>query len=140
MRVFLAALLFCTPALARDYGQWKDVDPEIAQWYRQLMQPDTIGTARPISCCGESDSYWADEVHVKGDKVIAIVTDDRDDVPLMRAPVPIGTQYVIPPNKIVRGPNPTGHVVIFLGGITWVDGEAHPERRQVLCYVMGSGT
>ena len=140
MRVFLAALLFCTPVLARDFGQWKDVDPDIARWYRGLMQPDTIGTLRPISCCGESDAYWADEAHMKGDKIIATVTDDRDDVPLMRSHVPVGTRYVIPPNKITAAGNPTGHVLIFLGGVTWVDGEMHPENRQVLCYVMSSGS
>ena len=136
----LVVLLWPTTGWPRDLGQWNDVDPAISTWYRSLMQPDTVGTLRPISCCGEGDAYWADEANVDGDKVIATITDDREDRPLGRSHVPMGTKYVIPPNKITRiDGNPTGHVIIFLGTVTWVDGEAKPGNRAVLCYVMNGG-
>lgn len=134
--VLLFALLvwLFTPANARDLGQWKDVDPQISAWYARLMQPDTIGQmGGGISCCGEADAYWADEVEVKDGQMIAVITDDRDDKPLGRVHEEIGTRYVVPPNKITRQDgNPTGHVIIFLG-----DGRAAP--RSVLCYVMNGG-
>jgi len=128
---------------ARDLGQWSNVDPAIATWYRQLQQPDTN-----ISCCGESDAYEADEAHVINGKIIAVITDTRDDKTLRRAHVPIGTRFVVPPNKITRvDGNPTGHIIIFLGAVIWnggtlgaVIGSADPATRPVLCYVMNGGT
>jgi hypothetical protein len=151
MRLVIAALMFCIwipgGGFARDLGQWKDVDPAIATWYRTLRQPDNN-----LSCCGEADAYEADEVHSECDdapentpihncRIIAVVTDERPDEPLMRAHVPVGTRFVVPPNKItwVDG-NPTGHVIIFLGSQVWIGGSHDPASRSVLCYVMNGGT
>ena len=136
MRVILAALLFCTPVLARDYGQWEHEDPAIVLWFQKLLQPDT-----KVSCCGSSDAYWADEAHITSDgRIVATITDDREDAPLMRSHVPIGTRYIVPPNKITHvDGNPTGHVIIFLGGVIWANGNIHPEARSVLCYVQNGG-
>lgn len=129
MRSFLIAIvsLYAGVVYARDLGQWSD--PELSAWYSGLRQPDNPA----VSCCGESDSYWADGVEVRGDKVFAIITDDRPDEPLRRKHVPIGTKIEVPPHKLKfdRG-NPTGHTVIFLS--TNGDGFA------VLCYVQSSGT
>lgn len=121
--IFLAS---CgAPAIARDLGQWANTDPEVSAWYRNLRQPDNPA----ISCCGESDAYWADRVEIEGDKVIAIITDDRPDEPLRRPHVPVGTRIVVPPHKLkFDSGNPTGHVVIFLS-----------RNLDVLCYVQGSG-
>ena len=89
------------------------------------MQPDNPS----MSCCGEADAYWADEVETKGDKVIAIITDTRPDGPLGRRPIAPGTKFEIPQNKITyRGGNPTGHIVIFVN-----------QLDAVLCYVMNGG-
>lgn len=136
----LIAIAIVRPALARDLGQWKDVDPQISAWFGRLMQPDTIGMGGGVSCCGESDAYWADEVHVRDGKTYAIITDDRDDGPLMRQHEEVGTEYAVPPNKIVagQGGNPTGHVIIFLGGVT-MNGATRTQPRPVLCYVMNGG-
>ena len=129
--VFIA---LATHAWPRDLGQWKDADPAVAEWYRGLVQPDT-----GISCCGEADAYWADEVHVEGDRVIVVVTDDRPDGPLMRQHVPVGTRYLVPTNKVTwKDHNPTGHIVIFLGGYQWVQGSYDPATRPILCFVDNS--
>lgn len=122
-------------AYARDLGQWQNNDPQISQWFRALMQPDTFP---PISCCGEADAYWADKVEIGPQgEMIAVVTDDRDDRPLMRMHENIGSRYVVPPGKITKKDgNPTGHVILFLGTATWLGGQS---QRPVLCYVMNTG-
>jgi hypothetical protein len=97
---------------ARDLGQWETTDPEIAAWYRSLKQPDNPA----ISCCGEADAYWADNIIVEGGKVLAVVTDERPDEPLGRPHIAPGTRFEIPPNKMKsNGGNPTGHNVLFVG-------------------------
>ncbi len=126
MRLALAALVvFMGTAQARDSGQWDDADPAIAQWYAGLRQPDNP----QMSCCGLADAYWADEYVIEGDKVFAIITDDRDDGPLRRWHVPVGTKILVPTNKLTFSQgNPTGHIVIFLN-----------RNMDVLCYVQNGG-
>jgi hypothetical protein len=123
--IILGALLFATVAFARDVGQWEGSNPLIQHWYKSLMQPDNPS----MSCCGESDSYWADQIEFKNGKVFAVITDTRPDGPLNRMHVPPGTRVEVPPNKLkfYRG-NPTGHTVIFLGA-----------GLSVLCFVQTSG-
>lgn len=143
----LAALAFLiwlfTPAHGRDLGQWENVDAVTRAWFGKLMQPDTVGQmGGGISCCGESDAYWADEVHVRDGKTYAVITDERDDDPLMRIHENVGTEYEVPPQKVVGAEqrlqgNPTGHTVIFLGTAFW-QGETR-SKRPVLCYVPNSG-
>ena len=124
----MVALMLCAalPAMARDAGQWGDAEPQIAAWFATLMQPDNP----VVSCCGKADAYWADEVETgPNGETIAVITDTRDDGPLERPHVPVGTRIVVPGAKIKfdQG-NPTGHIVIFLG-----------YQRQVYCYVQNGG-
>lgn len=130
LRVLVAAIvvlivLGVTYAFARDDGQWGASDPKIREWYKGLMQPD-VPTS---SCCGESDAYWADEVHVRDGKTYAVITDDRPDKPLGRPHVDIGTEIEIPANKLKwdRG-NPTGHSIVFMS-----------RSQYVFCFVQGGG-
>lgn len=110
-------------AKSRDFGQWENSNNKL--WFESLRQPDNPA----LSCCGEADAYWADKVEVQGDKVYAIITDDRPDAPLGRRHIPVGTRFEVPPHKIKydRG-NPTGHIVIFIN-----------VADQVLCYVQNGG-
>jgi hypothetical protein len=99
--------------------------PELNDWYRGLMRPD----APSSSCCGLADAYWADEVHVRGGKTFATITDDRADEPLGRPHVPVGTVIEVPDEKLKWDrSNPTGHAIIFLSvqGFVW-------------CFVQGTG-
>lgn len=123
--LLMAIAIFAPHAKARDVGQWEASDPITRSWYKSLMQPDNPH----MSCCGESDAYWADKVEVIDGKVFATITDTRDDKPLGRPHVPPGTRLEVPPNKLKwdRG-NPTGHVVIFLG-----------PSLSVYCFVMNGG-
>ena len=136
------AVLAAGPVAARDFGQWENIDPITRMWFGTLMQPDN-----PMrSCCAEGDAYWADVAHVETDehgraqRVVAEITDERDDGPLGRVHEDIGTRYVVPPNKIKwdKG-NPTGHIVIFLGPEV-MKMNVRVKPREVLCYVPNSGT
>jgi hypothetical protein len=125
----LLALMFalgmCAGAGARDLGQWENADPAVSKWFRDLKQPDNPY----LSCCGESDAYWADSFETgPNGELIAIITDTRDDEPLKRQHIPPGTRFVVPPNKVkFDGGNPTGHFVIFIG-----------PGDQIYCYVTGT--
>jgi hypothetical protein len=113
-------------ACARDLGQWDSkANPAIAEWYRSLMQPDVP----TVSCCGEADAYFCDDVHVKDGRTFCAITDDRPDAPRGRPHIDIGTQIEIPDNKLKwdRG-NPTGHGVVFLS-----------RAGYVFCYVQPGG-
>jgi hypothetical protein len=112
----------------RDNGQWQNTDPDTKEWYQNLMRPDWPTS----SCCGEADAYWCDNVHVRNGKTSCVITDDRDDEPLKRSHVPVGTIIEVPDQKLKwdKG-NPTGHAIVFLGG--------SGNYRQVFCFVQSTG-
>jgi len=123
--LLISVLVFEDRARARDLGQWEASDPKVREWYQSLMQPD-VPTA---SCCGESDAYWADEIHIRDGRTYATITDDRPDGPLGRPHVAAGTEIEIPNNKLKWDrSNPTGHGVVFL-----------TRSRYVLCFVQPGG-
>lgn len=120
----LALLGWIAPAGAHDNGQWDGSDPAIREWYRGLMQPDNPS----LSCCGTADAYWCDAIKVRQGKTYCTITDDRDDKPLGRPHLAIGTEFEIPNHKLkFDRSNPTGHAIIFVAG------GAH-----VLCFVQGT--
>lgn len=124
--LLLLACVTVTGAEARDLGQWEGSNPAISQWFRSLMQPDNPS----LSCCGESDAYWADDHEIgPNGEYIAIITDTRPDEPLRRPHIPPGTKFVVPNHKLKwdRG-NPTGHQILFVG-----------PQGQVYCFVQGAG-
>lgn len=103
-------------AFGRDLGQWEGSPPEVRAWFSRQMQPDSPFESN-WSCCGPGDAYWADEIEIRDGRFFAIVTDDRDDAPLGRPHIDIGTRIEIPPHKFndPRGdPNPTGHGIVFV--------------------------
>jgi hypothetical protein len=133
--VAAVVIFFARPAYPRDNGQWAQNDPAISEWYGRQMMPDHPRQ----SCCGEGDAYYADRVEVdaKGN-VYAIITDTRDDAPLGRPNIPVGTRIPIPDfkNKDTRAdPNPTGHTVIF---VKWY-AEQEGGNFGVLCFLPSGG-
>jgi hypothetical protein len=104
------AVLAAGPAAARDFEQWENIDPITRAWFGTLMQPDNPTR----SCCAEGDAYWADVVHVETDerggpqRVIAEITDERDDGPLGRVHENIGTRYGARPQDQVGQGQPHG--------------------------------
>lgn len=125
--IILYTIIFRVSGLnARDLGQWENTDPEIKRWYSGLMQPDNPS----VSCCGEADAYWCDTWYVREKVTYCKITDTRDDKPLGRPHIEIGTEIMIPDYKLKwdRG-NPTGHAIVFLStaGYVW-------------CFVQTGGT
>ena len=130
LRLLFSAVMFCLAPVsmlwAGDLGQWSSVEPRILKWYQSLMMPDYP----TISCCGGSDAYFADAFESDGDRYVAIITDTREDGPLGRHHVALGTRIVVPNRKLkVDSGNPTGHGVIFLSS-----------SDTVFCYVAPGGT
>jgi hypothetical protein len=125
LALIITLLALSSPASARDLGQWENQPTYVRQWFQNLMQPDN-----PVmSCCGESDAYWADSFEVDHGQYVAIITDDRPDVPLGRPHREIGEKIVVPNHKIKWDDgNPTGHGILFIGG-----------GGQVYCYITPGG-
>lgn len=122
---FLLIMLF-QPAHARDLGQWGNSDPDTKEWFRSLMQPDNP----TISCCGDSDAYYADKITIIDGKTFVTITDERDDIPLGRQHIDVGTVIEVPDYKLKwdRG-NPTGHNILFVMYTS----------LYVLCFVQSTG-
>jgi len=130
-------LFFASLAHSRDLGQWEDHSPEIRAWFQSLRQPD-----RPeMPCCGEADGYWCDNVHIRDHRTYCTITDDRDDEPLKRPHIPLGTEIMIPDHKLGNYPgNPTGHNIVFVGVHRGLAGELdYSQGDLVYCYVQGGG-
>lgn len=123
----VALIIMISPAYAMDKGQWPD--NETTHWYRTLMQPDHP----TVSCCGEGDAYWCDVIVVREGKTYCKITDDREDAPLGRNHIDMGTEIPIPDYKLKwdKG-NPTGHAIIFTR-------MGYDGTYNVFCFVQGAG-
>lgn len=121
----ILSLICQQTAYSRDSGQWEKTDPATREWFANLRQPDNPA----MSCCGEGDAYWCDEVHVRDGKTFCNITDDRDDAPLHREHVDVGTEIFIPDHKLTwKDGNPTGHAIVFLS-----------RNQFVWCFVQNGG-
>jgi hypothetical protein len=130
------SLILIAPAHARDLGQWEDHSPETRAWFQSLRQPDQPN----MPCCGESDGYWCDDVHVRAGHTYCTIDDDRDDEPLYRPHVPVGTEILIPDNKLGNYPgNPTGHNIVFMAVSRGIDNAVDGTGSYVYCFVQESG-
>lgn len=120
LALVVLAVLVANNAFAHDNNR-----PELNDWYSSLMQPD----APTSSCCGKADAYWCDDISVRQGKTFCKITDDRDDRPLGRPHVPMGTEIEIPNHKLKwDAGNPTGHAVVFLS-----------VAGHVFCFVQAGG-
>jgi hypothetical protein len=133
--LFLATA-FNFAAIARPGGDWSKTPQEVREWIARQKQPDNP----TFSCCGEADAYFADAFEVVDGNVFAIITDDRDDSPLGRPHVPVGTRINVPPHKMVdsrNDVNPSGHGVIFL--VNYENENSGEYGKAVLCFVRARG-
>lgn len=128
----VGALLMSGSCSVRTHAHEWAGDAGTQAWFESRVQPDAPAgysiewkLANGWSCCGEADSYWADDFEQTPDgNYVAIITDGRDDkrpdgrIRQHRLP---GTRIVVPKSKIAREGNPTGHGIIFMP----VTGEGH---------------
>jgi hypothetical protein len=92
MKLFRVALLVlvATPAIARDNGQYAQVDPKIRQWFRNQLSPKTGG-----NCCNEADGVYAEE-------------DIRGEHYWTRFPQSNGEWMQVPDDVVIKDPNRNG--------------------------------
>jgi hypothetical protein len=109
-RIVLAALALCTPAVARDNGQFGNVPPDVRAWFKGVKSPTGI------PCCDIADGHPTDY-------------DMREN----RYWVPINGQWIaVPPEAVVHDEgNPTGDAVVWY---TVYNGTAY-----IRCFVPGGG-
>ena len=135
LAICVSLALLCAPAMGANWTPDPSLTPEQqaerSAWYARQTRPDVPGNA---SCCGEADAYYADDVHVVGENVYAIITDERE-VP-NRPYIQPGTRILVPPekNKDTRNdPNGTGHTIIFVRWYSDYNG------GYVYCYLPNGG-
>jgi len=95
IRTVLVLAVLSLPAFARDNGQYQNVSPDIRQWFRDQKSPKT-----GMICCSEADGNEAQE-------------DIRDGHYWATWPSVAPSWYQVPDEVVIRGPNKTGHPVIW---------------------------
>jgi hypothetical protein len=121
MKLFRIALLVlaASPAIARDNGQYAQVDPKIRQWFRNQLSPKTGG-----NCCNEADGVYAEE-------------DIRGEHYWTRFPQSNGEWMQVPDDVVINDPNRNGAPVV------WWYYERNPVSKQrelkIRCYAVGGG-
>jgi hypothetical protein len=121
MKLFCIALLVlvASPVIARDNGQYAQVDPKIRQWFRNQLSPKTGG-----NCCNEADGVYAEE-------------DIRGEHYWTRFPQSNGEWMQVPDDVVIKDPNRNGAPVV------WWYFERNPVSRErelkIRCYAVGGG-
>jgi hypothetical protein len=112
----LGSIAFDTGVSARDYGQYRDVDPATREWVQGLK--DKAGQ----SCCDTADGYPAEyEWDIAGNRYKVLIE---------------GEWYVVPEEAIIRGLNKLGYATVW----TWWSWE--PDGRKIhhiRCFLPGPG-
>lgn len=87
------------------------------QWISTVARPDL----RPgvASCCGDADTFIADNFEIVNGQLFAIITEDYTDETYPGFHIAKGDKVLIPPEKVNHLPedagNTSGHGVVFLG-------------------------
>jgi hypothetical protein len=120
LRLLMTAILLSVAAAAdtsaRDYGQYRDVDPAIKEWIQRLTDKTGQG------CCATADGHPAEyEWDVAGNcyKV-------RID----------GEWYEVPPEAVVDEPNKLGYATVWYWWEWSLDGK---KTNHIRCFLPGPG-
>lgn len=119
MKLLFITLLVVTPGLARDNGQYGQVDPEIRQWFRSQKSPKTGAI-----CCNEADGVYAEE-------------QIRANHYWTRFPESNGEWMQVPDEVVIKDPNRNGAPVVW-----WYYEMSPVNGKRLLkirCYAVGGG-
>jgi hypothetical protein len=116
MAVLLMSAGLDIRASARDYGQYRDVDPATREWVRGLK--DKVGQ----SCCDTAEGYPAE---YEWD-----MTRERYKVRIE------GEWYVVPEEAVIEGPNKLGYATVWTWWSRGLDGR---KVYHVRCFLPGPG-
>ena len=112
-------MVVASPGIARDNGQFAQVDPETRQWFRSQKSPKTGAI-----CCNEADGEYAEEAVRSGHY-------------WTRFPESKGEWMQVPDDVIIKDPNRHGAPVV------WWYYEMNPENGKrelkIRCYAVGGG-
>jgi hypothetical protein len=116
MVVLFFAVAFAADAMAKDYGQYGNVDPVIRKWVQGLKDKSGHG------CCDTADGYPAEyewDVAAKGYKV-------RIE----------GEWYVVPDDAVIDQPNKLGYATVWYWWSWDMDGK---KNHHIRCFLPGTG-
>jgi hypothetical protein len=105
-----------TKGLARDHGQYRDVDPTVRQWVQGLK--DKAGQG----CCETADGYPAEyEWDIAGNRYKVRIE---------------GEWYAVPAEAVIEGPNKLGYATVWYWTTWELDGQP---TRHIRCFLPGPG-
>ena len=112
----IATLMFCAvsaTAPAMDRGQFKNVPPEIREWFENMRSP------KGIMCCSYADGHRTGY-----------------DIRQGQYWVPIdGDWYPVPPEAVIKTENPVGEAIVWYLLQSPDSGLPHSELYKIICFV-----
>jgi hypothetical protein len=112
----LLVMSAATEALARDYGQHRDVDPAVREWVEGLK--DKAGQG----CCETADGHPAEyEWDTAGNRYMVRIE---------------GEWYVVPIEALIEGPNRLGYATVWYWSSWELDGR---KIHHIRCFLPGPG-
>lgn len=120
LRLLMIALLLSVAAAAdapaRDYGQYRDVDPAIKEWVQRLTDKTGQG------CCATADGHPAEyEWDTAGNRYKVRID---------------GEWYVVPPEAVIDEPNKLGYATVWYWWDWSLDGK---KTNHIRCFLPGPG-
>ena len=114
----IATLAFCAvsaTAAAMDRGQFKNVPPEIREWFENMRSP------KGIMCCSYADGHRTGYDIRQGQYWVPIE----------------GEWYPVPPDVVIKTENPVGEAIVW-----YLPNQAGPEETlpisqwyKIICFV-----
>jgi hypothetical protein len=116
MTLFFLALAFATDVGAKDYGQYRNVDPAIRKWIEGLRDKTGQG------CCETADGHPAE---YEWD-----ITSNRYRVRIE------GEWYFVPADAVIDEPNKLGYATVWYWWSWGLDGK---KTHHIRCFLPGPG-
>lgn len=122
LRMILATVLISLYLLSPLQGTWKpeyaQSDPKLLQWYQNAKD------AKGNGCCSDADGHaYYGNVATEPDG--SVIVEEN------------GKLYKVEKDKVLTGPNPTGHAVWWYYDYTGY--EPGTVTRTTRCFALGSG-
>ncbi len=114
--VLLLGVLLASAALARDNGQFNDIDPAVRKWVQGLQDKTGQG------CCDTADGHPAEYEWDMGHNGYRVRIE--------------GQWYVVPPEAVIDEPNRLGYATVWYW---WSWDVAGKKTHHIRCFLPGSG-
>jgi hypothetical protein len=113
----IATLMFCAvtaTAAAMDRGQFKNVPPEIREWFENMQSP------KGIMCCSYADGHRTGYEIRQGQYWVPIE----------------GEWYPVPPEAVIKTENPLGEAIVWYLPHGAAEGDfRRSEWYKIICFV-----